>query len=133
MLLNLVYVSKAVSPLSTAELLALRDQCAEDNAEARITGLLLHRDGTFLQDLEGPQDGVLDLFARIQQDARHHDVTLVWTQPVNQRRFPRWSMALADLGEEPVDAGGLDGEPLDADIPEAAFVRELLELFDARP
>lgn len=132
MLLSLVYVSRATSPLTQADLLALRTESSEGNAAALITGLLLHRAGTFLQDLEGPEETVLDLYARIRRDPRHTDVTLVWTQPVEHRRFARWSMAVADLGEEPVTMGEPVGEPLDVDIPEAAFVRELLDLFDAR-
>ena len=132
MLLSLVYVSRAASPLTKADLLALRTESSEGNAVALITGLLLHRGGTFLQDLEGPEESVLDLYARIRRDPRHTDVTLVWTQPVEVRRFARWSMAVADLDEELVTTGGPADTPLEADIPEAAFVRELLDLFDVR-
>lgn len=131
MLLSLVYVSKATAPMSQAGLLALRDQSSEQNLAAQITGLLLHRDGTFLQDLEGPEGRVRALFARIRRDARHRDVTLVWTQPLEQRRFPRWTMAFTDVTGKPV-TGGRAEEPLDPDTPEAAFVRELLDLFDPR-
>jgi len=118
--------------MSTSDLLALRDQSSGRNAQAQVTGLLVHRDGRFLQDLEGPEENVLALYARICRDARHHDVTLVWTQPVRHRRFPRWSMGFTDVGGEHVVAGERAGDPLDPDIPEAALVRELMDLFDTR-
>ena len=52
----------------------------------------------------------------------------MWTQPRVERRFPGWTMALLEVGRTPV----VLGEPADPAIPEAAFVRELLDLFDTR-
>lgn len=130
MLHSLVYVSKAAATLTPTDLLALRDQAVQHNEVARITGLLMHRHQTFLQDLEGPEANVLELYERIERDPRHRDVTLVWSRPAQRRRFPRWSMALTDEGGRSGMAEGFLGDPLDPDIPEAAFVRELLGLFD---
>ena len=129
MLLSLVYVSRATSRLSRSDLLALRDQSNEANERAAITGLLLHREGRFLQDLEGAEERVLDLYARIRRDPRHSDVTLVWTQPVVDRRFDRWRMALAQLRGDPVELGA-EGDQMGAVLPEATLMCELLDLVD---
>lgn len=132
MLLSLVYVSRASSPMTESGLVSLRDQSGEHNSSASITGLLLHRNGMFLQDLEGPEEDVLALYARIYLDPRHTDVRLVWTQPRVRRRFPRWSMGLLQVGSTAIEAVGPGDEPLPVEVAEAAFVSELLDLFDAR-
>ena len=118
--------------MSRADLLDLRDQSREDNVDAGITGLLIYRSGVFLQDLEGPEANVQALYERIRLDPRNSDVTLIWTQFEAERRFPRWSMALAEPGRAALEMLVAADDPLDADLPEARFVRELLDLFDAR-
>lgn len=47
------------------------------NVERRISGLLLYSAGRFVQVLEGPEDAVQNLYATIQQDARHTQVVAV--------------------------------------------------------
>ncbi len=118
--------------MTRADLLELRDQSREDNVDAEITGLLIYRGGVFLQDLEGPEANVQALYERIRHDPRNSEVTLIWTQFEAERRFPRWTMALAEPGRTELEMLATGDDPLDADIPEARFVRELLDLFDAR-
>lgn len=62
------------------------------NKRAGITGALLLTDNYFVQALEGEEEVVRDLFARISQDPRHEDVTVIETE-VGERVFARWAMA----------------------------------------
>jgi hypothetical protein len=67
------------------------------NSEAGITGMLLYKDGQFMQVLEGPADAVTTTFHRISKDNRHHSINVIVQGAVQERRFPGWSMAFRDL------------------------------------
>jgi len=68
-----------------------------NNTGKGITGLLLYRDGSFAQFLEGPADLVDELYNKIERDTRHRGVIRVLRQPVTKRDFKEWSMAFRDL------------------------------------
>ena len=110
-----MYVSSAVGTWATSELTALLGQSRAKNAGLGVTGVLLHREGTFMQVLEGEEDVVRPLYARIAHDPRHADVVNVWGSLSTFRRFGDWSMGFRDLNSHPVDlpgyAGILDAPP----------------------
>lgn len=68
-----------------------------NNTSKGITGLLLYRDGSFAQFLEGPADAVDALYDKIERDPRHHGVIRVLRQSVTKRDFREWTMAFRDL------------------------------------
>ena len=116
MIFSTVYVSTASETWDQDGLKALLARCRSRNAAAGVTGLLLYRDGVFMQVLEGEEEAVRALYRRIAHDPRHHDVTNIWVAHAPQRRFPDWSMGFRNLEEHDV---GLEGyrdllvEPLD--------------------
>lgn len=99
-LIQLIYASTARLPFDREALQALLRQSRERNARCGVTGMLLHEDGNFLQVLEGPEHAVLETFARISRDPRHHHAVRIIQEPVAQRSFSDWSMAFADPGRE---------------------------------
>ena len=109
MLFTAVYVSSAVSPWSPDDLVALLEQSRAKNTALGVTDLLLHRDGTFMQVLEGEEDVVRPLYDTIAHDPRHVDVVNVWVSLAPVRRFPDWSMGFRDLATDPVDLPGYAG------------------------
>jgi hypothetical protein len=76
-----------------AELGKLFTAARSSNKKAGITGALLLSGTWFVQTLEGDEDLVRSLFARIERDPRHDAVTVLETGRVDDRAFPRWSMA----------------------------------------
>ncbi len=67
------------------------------NRTIGVTGMLVFHDGTFLQALEGEQRAVNEMFASIQSDARHRDITVLHRGPgLEQRVFGDWPMGFAD-------------------------------------
>ena len=119
-LYHLVYVSVASRPLGEHDLLDLLESARTHNAKVGITGMLLFRDGAFMQGLEGPKKEVLELFDRITKDERHDCVIVLSQGPIESRSFPDWSMgfkspseadmvklagyrSFADLAREPKD------------------------------
>jgi len=69
----------------------------ERNAKSGVTGMLLYKDGQFMQVLEGPEEAVKATFRRIELDSRHHGIMVLVKGPAEDRRFPNWSMAFRDL------------------------------------
>jgi hypothetical protein len=94
--IQLVYASLAVKPLSADDLRGLLVHARPRNAAAAITGMLLHVDGAFLQVLEGEPEPVDRLFISIAADYRHHRILLLMMRDIGERNFPDWSMGFFD-------------------------------------
>jgi hypothetical protein len=102
---SLTYVSSATALLTGDELLAMLRTIRPRNAELDLSGMLLYSGGNIMQVLEGPAPVVERTFAQIARDERHHDVTVLVDEPVDERAFPDWSMGFRDLGgRQPVPA-----------------------------
>jgi hypothetical protein len=74
-------------------------QAAARNGIEGITGLLYTEDDTFLQVIEGPSDSMSDLIARLYDDDRHRDLTILVDRPIAQREFGDWTMIYRDRRE----------------------------------
>lgn len=96
----LIYVSAATSPFSEEELVDLLRSSRERNTRDEITGMLLYKDGRFMQLLEGPETAVCATFHRIVRDARHRDVTVLLEGQLAQRDFADWSMGFQAVDGE---------------------------------
>ena len=95
---RLLYVSRCNSDKTGADLIAeVRDLASESatrNAEADLSGVLLHVGDSFVQVIEGPGASVENVFERICCDFRHEDVKLIDLVPVKERIFAEWDMAV---------------------------------------
>ncbi len=96
-LFSLTYVSSALKPFSKSELEQLLVVSRENNAERGVTGMLLYKEGNFMQVLEGDERKVRTLYEKISVDARHKDDIVLLQGPVAERQFPEWSMGFRDL------------------------------------
>jgi hypothetical protein len=75
------------------ELADLFARSRSNNQRRNITGALLVSGQWFVQVLEGEEEQVRFLFARIRTDARHDGVELLSEGRADERIFGRWSMA----------------------------------------
>ena len=94
---SLVYVSSATLPFSAEDLRDLLATCRENNAALGVTGMLLYKDGNFMQVLEGDEKAVRGLYARIEADPRHGGEITLQQGFTERRQFPDWSMGFRDL------------------------------------
>ncbi len=94
---SLTYVSSATRPFTPEELRALLTVSRTNNDRAGVTGMLLYKDGNFMQVLEGEREAVLVTKARIAADPRHRGFLVLLTGESAQRQFGSWSMAFRDL------------------------------------
>lgn len=108
----MIYRSHAAEGFDLEALLAMLVHARERNAMRRVTGLLLHEHGRFLQVLEGPLEEVEDLWNAIQRDPRHDDVELVCQVDGVQRWFGDWAMGLVDAGRLPSGFAGVSAAAL---------------------
>ena len=135
---HLVYVSSATSLFRLPDLVGLLEQARELNARDGISGLLLYRDGAFVQVLEGPREAIQATYQRIQSDARHTRVVTLLDEPLAEREFADWRMGFFSLEDPAVlaraDVSGFLTEPLShaALTKEPSRARRLLLLFKLR-
>ncbi|MDZ8170785.1 BLUF domain-containing protein [Microbacterium xanthum] len=96
-LVSLVYVSNARAALGDPELQRILTGSRENNDRLGVTGMLLHRNGRFVQILEGPADTVHALVERIAADPRHADLRVLLDEPIDERQFTAWSMGFQPI------------------------------------
>ncbi|MGJ7546518.1 BLUF domain-containing protein [Variovorax sp. LT1R16] len=87
-------------------------QARRRNTERDITGLLVFDGIHFCQHIEGPRDAVLTLLERLQQDARHTDLRVVYESARTERRYRRFDLGFAqsDGAEDMASIQSLDGD-----------------------
>lgn len=97
MLFTWVYMSRALKPYDVAELDVMCGQFAARNKENDITGVLMKVGDHFVQVLEGEEQTLLTLVAKLLKDERHGDFHTLHRGAITQRRFPKWSMRMMHL------------------------------------
>jgi hypothetical protein len=105
-LLSIVYSSSAAHPYDAEDLGALLALSRDNNARHQLTGMLLYRNGRFLQVLEGPEDVLRQRMSIIAADPQHTDVRILLQGTIDERQFPDWTM-----GYEPVSEAMADDVP----------------------
>ena len=96
MLSAIVYVSTATTAMSSGALEALLLDARAHNQANDVTGVLLYRDGTFMQYFEGPEPAMHETYRRILGSRRHTRVAELLNDDIDERQFPGWEMALAE-------------------------------------
>jgi hypothetical protein len=94
---SLVYLSSATISFSDLDLIELLKQSRKNNSKIGLTGMLLFKDGDFLQVLEGEEEKVRALYHRIGRDPRHGRLTVLFQGFSSKRDFPDWSMGYHNL------------------------------------
>lgn len=100
----LVYISSATQPFSVDDLSTLLAVSRKNNAELGITGMLLYKDGNFMQVLEGDERTVRALYEKIGVDPRHSGEITLLQGFVDERQFSDWSMGFRDLNSPEIRA-----------------------------
>lgn len=116
---EIAYTSRAVHLMSDTELDGLLEIARAKNARLGITGMLLYKDLSFLQVLEGDRSTISEVLDTIRQDMRHQNLRVLADRPLMGRNFSDWSMGFTRLD------GEVDGLPdgfsgLMSDVPESS-------------
>ena len=106
-LIALVYVSASRELMSDEALDEILTVSRANNGSLGLTGMLLYYDGAFMQALEGPEQAVHQMVARISRDPRHGGMITLLEEYIAERYFPEWSMGYHRLDLE--EAQRLEG------------------------
>lgn len=108
-MIRLVYISQAVKPFSTDELMALLRECRRSNSKKGMTGVLLYHNECFIQVLEGKEEIVNKTFDVIKKDPRHKNVTELKRSYITDRQFEQWSMGFEEFEESQLANLNIEG------------------------
>jgi hypothetical protein len=110
-MITITYSSHATDQLAVAQrgIEHLLEVSRARNLQRGITGLLLFRDGIFIQVLEGETADVQFIYRLICQDPRHRSIVKLLEERISSRRFPSWSMGYRALSDR--DLRYLDPTP----------------------
>lgn len=71
-----------------------------NNRRNGLTGVLYFGNGCFFQCLEGEEEAIDRLYAKLEQDDRHRDVKLISRKNVEHPIFTEWSMKYVPVDRE---------------------------------
>lgn len=97
MFYTLVYISSATKAMSENDLVDLLNVARRNNILQDITGMLLYRNGEFMQALEGEKSAVEELYEHISKDSRHNELLVLARKDIVERVFSNWSMGFENL------------------------------------
>ena len=111
-LYEVLYVSVLAPGVPVNTVAAIASHARAANAQRGITGLLVFDGHCFCQQMEGMQKHVLSTMARIDQDPRHVQVSVVHQGPLAARRFSDFSLAFSAVEDADLlaDLALLDGQ-----------------------
>jgi blue light- and temperature-responsive anti-repressor len=96
----LTYKSRAAYSPSPSDLDELVGKARIRNRNLGVTGMLLYENGKFLQTLEGPPEGLSEIWAAIREDKRHSHIEILSEHVVSARLFSDWDLLLYSRAEE---------------------------------
>lgn len=99
---QLVYISDASYGLATPDIESILASSRRNNAEAKVSGMLLYSSGVFIQALEGRPETIEGLYKTISDDRRHENVDTVSDRIVLDRSFAGWAMGFVERSSEEV-------------------------------
>jgi uncharacterized Fe-S cluster-containing radical SAM superfamily protein len=88
---QLIYISSATKNLARDEFLELVALSKSKNDALEVTGVLMFKDGNFMQVLEGEQEIISKLYSTIRLDSRHTLVSIIQEGPIGLREYSDWS------------------------------------------
>ncbi|SFM92736.1 EAL domain, c-di-GMP-specific phosphodiesterase class I (or its enzymatically inactive variant) [Izhakiella capsodis] len=99
MLSTLIYRSHIRDDVPLKHIEEMVASANKTNALFDVTGILLFNGTHFFQVLEGPEKAVIEIYNRIYEDERHHNIVELMRDYAPERRFGNLGMELFDLRE----------------------------------
>ncbi len=131
LLFNLVYCSRASTPMQDADIEAIVAVARRNNARQHLTGWLVYSSGIFFQWLEGEKTDVRRLMALIEADPRHNTVVVLSeAEEVRERLFSEWDMEL--VSPEDIRAVLFDALGASSNAKSKAALKKLVQELDSQ-
>ena len=98
-LTQLLFLSRIVRHPTPAELVDLVLDARSCNAQHRVTGVLLHKEGALLHAVEGPESGIVAVYQQVVRDYRHTQVTALANRKLDKRQYGALPLSFHNLDE----------------------------------
>lgn len=133
-LVRLVYASRLLAPLNRVGVQRVLAAAEMRNPPRQITGFLAVSQRYALQCLEGPRDGVNEIYNLIARDARHEGVELLHYSEPWHRTFGRWYMGFSNelSSAAPNAKRWHDGDGLNPYLVESDMIESVVEELSLR-
>lgn len=105
MLVRVFYVSEIAEDITDIDVQVILGAAQINNRRLDVTGMLVQSDCHFIQLLEGREEALAVLMAKIERDRRHRNVRVLLHEPIGRRQFSAWAMHLRrrdDIQDETV-------------------------------
>lgn len=99
---QLIYISRKSPEITPEEVEVIVKRAQHFNEQVGITGALISVGEYFYQLLEGNDEIISNLMARIQIDKRHVDLKVIYQGNISEREFSKWSMKHVHIDEKDV-------------------------------
>jgi hypothetical protein len=126
---SLTFFSTATAAMTEDEFAVLGRECAEHESHVGVTGMLLHKNGDFLQVIEGSSSVIRDMYARIAADRRHTNIRNVSERTISSREFDGAAVGFKNLDGLPADTPFLNPFSYEAFEAEPDLALLILEYF----
>ena len=100
---QLIYTCALSETVSCDQLADIAKQSSQRNTERGLTGILICKDGSAMQVLEGDKSVVEQLYNKIENDARVKSLLVLIRRNIETREFPDWSMGYRNANK--MDSG----------------------------
>ncbi|MBU3621849.1 BLUF domain-containing protein [Polynucleobacter sp. CS-Odin-A6] len=97
---QLIYVSSSTETFTREKFLDLAFVMSSQNTKIGITGMLVFKDGNFMEVLEGEESAVKELFSKIHVDPRHTLVSVIQEGDISAREYSSWAMTFYNSATE---------------------------------
>ena len=91
-MIQVTYTSEATDALRSGDVFRIVTTSSTNNDARDLTGFLIFSGDRFFQLLEGPDENVNALLAKLECDPRHTNITVLERCEISQRAFPAWKM-----------------------------------------
>jgi hypothetical protein len=105
-LIQIIYISRStfesteVANIIEPNVARILAKSRINNRKNGLVGVLYFGDGVFFQCLEGEEEAVNTLLAKLEDDPRHKDLKVISKKYIKQLSFGIWAMKFAPLDEQ---------------------------------
>ena len=99
-LMQVLYTSRLVNSDAHETIEDILKTSRRNNDLNGLSGILLFRNGEFLQLLEGEKLNVYYTLKKIRDDKRHSGIVIIHDAEIKTKIFDKWSMAFKNTKEE---------------------------------
>ncbi|MGB8703808.1 MAG: BLUF domain-containing protein [Gillisia sp.] len=93
----IAYVSTATD-LERSEVENILEKSEKNNNKNDLTGILLFSEGNFFQIIEGEKEKILELYQKIKDDERHHNLIQIFGKDIHKESYDGYEAAFVSEG-----------------------------------